>query len=168
MLLLLLLLSLLYEADETNIEGANRVVSRVGQYFAFTSFLPPHIQKEQLDAAPTFQLWFKQASERIWKSVIALTQLQRLTCLANVFLPPGDSIAWWLYVMTVVFGNAHLIFVPRLLKAERKIKSDDSSPQVSLTALQEWMAVNNVRVVLVDVPLFFFTVAAATASANWT
>lgn len=42
-----------------------------------------------------------------------------------------------------------------------------ATPKESLRALEGWMATNNVRVLLVDVPQAFVSAAAALASMRW-
>ncbi|GKZ85687.1 hypothetical protein AnigIFM56816_011658 [Aspergillus niger] len=144
-------------------------INRVGQYFALTSFRPPYMPPDQHHlAAPVFQRWFRSASGRIWKGVILLTQMQRLLCLANLMVRPSTTIGWWLYAASFILSNAHLPFVPRLLTAEKKLLGkQQQAPEESLVALQDWLKVNNIRVLAVDLPLLLVTTAAALASENW-
>ncbi|RYP46469.1 hypothetical protein DL768_007339 [Monosporascus sp. mg162] len=75
--------------------------------------------------------------------------------------------AWWLHVFSLVLANGHSPFVPRLLQAKRAVKDARATPAQSLTALGDCMDVNNVRVLLVNVPPAFVTAAAALAPAMW-
>ncbi|RYP71905.1 hypothetical protein DL771_004508 [Monosporascus sp. 5C6A] len=149
------------------------VINRVAQYYAFTSFLPPHMpplrhEKRHHDAAPTFQLWFRVLAARIWVPVVVLSELQMVLCALNLlWAPPTGPTAWWLHLFSLVLANGHWPFVPRLLRAERAVKDVRATPAQSLAALRDWMDVNNVRVLLVDVPQAFVTAAAALASATW-
>lgn len=146
-----------------------RCINRVSQYFALTSFRPPYMPPDQQHlAGPIFQRWFQSASGRIWKGVIILTQLQRLLCIANLVVPSSTTVGWWLYGASLILSNAHLPFVPRLLASENKmIREQQEVPEESLTALGDWMKINNVRVLAVDLPLLLVTTAAALASGNW-
>jgi hypothetical protein len=146
-----------------------RCLNRVGQYFSLTSFRPPHMPPDQQHvAAPIFQCWFRSVSSRIWKAVIILTQLQRVACVANLVVRPSTTIGWWLYGASLVLSNAHLPFVPRLLASEKQmLEEQQEAPEKSLAALGDWMKVNNVRVMAVDLPLLLVTTAAAVVSGNW-
>ncbi|KAL3420419.1 hypothetical protein PVAG01_08918 [Phlyctema vagabunda] len=146
------------------------VINRVAQYYAFTSFLAPHISPSQHDAAPTLQLWFRRLAARIWGPVIALSLLQTILCIVNVFVYPVPAeygVAWWLHIWSLVLANGHWPFVRTLLRYEHAVKDYRATPKQSLTALEGWMATNNVRVLLVDVPQAFVSAAAALASATW-
>ncbi|KAH8587792.1 hypothetical protein B0O99DRAFT_601349 [Bisporella sp. PMI_857] len=134
------------------------VINRVAQYYAFTSFLPPHISPSQHDASPTFQLWFRQVASRIWVPVIILSLLQTILCILNVLVypvPAENSTAWWLHFWSLVLANGHWPFVRTLLGYEHAVKDKNATPKESLRALEGWMATNNVRVLLVDVPQAF-------------
>lgn len=97
-----------------------------------------------------------------------LTQLQRLLCFANLVVRPSATIGWWLYGASLVLSNAHLPFVLRLLATEKEMLGEQQEvPDRSLAALGDWMHVNYVRVMAVDLPLLLVTMAAALASGNW-
>ena len=97
-----------------------------------------------------------------------MTQLQRLLCIANLVVRSSTTVGWWLYGASLVLSNAHLPFVPRLLESENKmIREQQEAPEQSLTALGDWVKINNVRVLAVDLPLLLVTTAAALASGNW-
>ncbi|KAJ5507617.1 hypothetical protein N7527_009760 [Penicillium freii] len=144
-------------------------INRVGQYFSLTSFRPPYMPPDQQHiAAPIFQRWFQSASGRIWKAVIILTNLQRVACIANLVFRPSTTIGWWLYGASLVLSNAHLPFVPRLLRSEKQmLEEQHEAPEKGLAALGDWVTVNNVRVMGVDLPLLLVTTAAAVVSGNW-
>jgi hypothetical protein len=58
--------------------------------------------------------------------------------------------------------------VPRLLASEKQmLEEQQEAPEKSLAALGDWMKVNNVRVMAVDLPLLLVTTAAAVVSGNW-
>ena len=100
--------------------------------------------------------------------MIILTQMQRLLCLANLMVRSSTTISWWLYGASFVLSNAHLPFVPRLLVAEKQLLGEQQkAPEESLAALKDWLKVNNIRVLAVDMPLLLVTTAAALASGNW-
>ncbi|GCB25260.1 hypothetical protein AAWM_08145 [Aspergillus awamori] len=81
---------------------------------------------------------------------------------------PSTTIGGWLYVASFILSNAHLPFVPRLLAAEEQLLGEQQKAQEeSLAALQDWLKVNSIRVLVVDLPLLLVTTAAALASENW-
>jgi len=147
----------------------NSVTNRIAQYYAFTSFLPPHISRTEHDASPTFQRWFRLLVARIFIPVVVLSELQTLLCILNLVYPPpvSNTVAWWLHFWSLVLANGHWPFVPALLKYERAVKDKKATPKQSLAALEGWMATNNVRVLVVDIPQAFVSAAAALASAQW-
>lgn len=81
---------------------------------------------------------------------------------------PSTTIGGWLYVASFILSNAHLPFVPRLLAAEEQLLGEQQKAQEeSLAALQDWLKVNSIRMLAVDLPLLLVTTAAALASENW-
>lgn len=110
-------------------------------------------------------MWFRTASSRIWKSAIGLTILLRLACIANLIVRPEGRLTRPLYGLCLAGAFAHLPVAPRMLVFERKMKSEESSPSESLQGLYDWLSINNVRLLVVDVPLWLATGAALVEAA---
>ena len=138
----------------------------MAQYFALSTFLPPHVPNyKQHNVAHVFQSWLSAVVGRIWVGVIALVMLQRASLAANVWIRPAEmegSHARLFYAVGLALSFAHLTVAKRMLGYENTMKDPRSSSLQSLDSLRKWLSVNNVRVWAIDVPMWLTTLAAVT------
>jgi hypothetical protein len=92
--------------------------------------------------------------------------LLRLACLANIVIQPAGLLTRWLYGVSLALTFGHLPVAPRLLVFEKEMKDEKNTPTQSLEGLKKWLKVNNVRLLVLDLPLWIVTAVAVAESFN--
>ncbi|PWY66097.1 hypothetical protein BO70DRAFT_383165 [Aspergillus heteromorphus CBS 117.55] len=138
--------------------------NRLAQYFALSTFLPPHTPPKKIDhVGPAFQHWLQTVVPRVWTGVIGIVLLTRVVLILNLFVRPDDlagSSARVLYAVGLGLSFAHLAVAPKMLRFETRMMSPETVPHVAMELLAGWLRVNNRRFWLVDVPFWLVGVGA--------
>ena len=145
-----------------------RLVNRLAQYFALSSFLPPYTSTKKVDhVGAALQHWLQTVVPRIWTGVIGIVLIARVALILNLFVHTEDlagTYARLLYGIGLFFSFAHLFIAPTMLKFETRMMSPDTIPEVTLDLLAGWLKINNVRIWVVDVPFWVVGVLATLES----
>lgn len=142
----------------SHINTTNSLVNRLAQYFALSTFLPPHTSPKKIDhVGAAFQHWLQTVVPRVWTGVISIVLFTRVALILNLFVRPDDlagSNARFLYGVGLFLSFAHLSVAPKMLKFEKRMMSPETVPHVAMELLAGWMKVNNIRFWIVDVPFW--------------
>jgi hypothetical protein len=93
--------------------------------------------------------------------------LLRIVLAMNLVIRPHDfkgTNGRLLYGLTMFFAFAHLAVAPKMVKLENRLQDLSTKAEETQQLLVVWLGINNIRLWVVDVPLWIFSIAAALAA----
>lgn len=113
------------------------------------------------------QHWLRGVVSRIWPGIVTLVMLLRIVLAMNLVIRPHDfkgTNGRLFYGLTMFFAFAHLAIAPKMVKLENRLQDLSTKAEETQQLLVVWLGINNIRLWVVDVPLWIFSIVAALAA----